>query len=246
MMRKVTRTVPAPAELGTEVIGVPEGSELELDLRLEAVMEGVLVSGTISAVAVGECIRCLDEVRLELAVPFSELYSYPENRVAEDQDEDRQEVEDELINLEPALRDAVVSELPFQPVCREDCPGLCSECGARLADDPDHSHEVADPRWSALQASCPMGCRTKHPVHPLWVPRTIRRRADGVAVPKRKMSRSNTRSRRAQWKATPTALTATTSGGTTTYSRPHQAKVVTDSAGTPLYLEYKGRKVKDL
>ena len=67
-----------------------------------------------------------------------------------------------------------------------------------------------------------------------------------MAVPKRKMSRSNTRSRRAQWKAEPTTLTASTTGGTTSYSRPHQAKVVTDSAGTPLYLEYKGRKVKDL
>jgi large subunit ribosomal protein L32 len=67
-----------------------------------------------------------------------------------------------------------------------------------------------------------------------------------VAVPKRKMSRSNTRSRRAQWKATPTALTTTVSGGTITYSRPHQARVITDSAGTPLYLEYKGRKIKDL
>ena len=67
-----------------------------------------------------------------------------------------------------------------------------------------------------------------------------------MAVPKRKMSRSNTRSRRAQWKATPTALTATASGGVVTYSRPHQAQVVTDSAGTALYLEYKGRKVKDL
>jgi large subunit ribosomal protein L32 len=60
------------------------------------------------------------------------------------------------------------------------------------------------------------------------------------------MSRSNTRSRRAQWKATPTALTTTVSGGVVTYSRPHQAQVVTDSAGTALYLEYKGRKVKDL
>jgi large subunit ribosomal protein L32 len=67
-----------------------------------------------------------------------------------------------------------------------------------------------------------------------------------VAVPKRKMSRSNTRSRRSQWKATATTLTASTSGGSTTYARPHQAKVVTDSAGTPLFLEYKGRKVKDL
>ena len=67
-----------------------------------------------------------------------------------------------------------------------------------------------------------------------------------MAVPKRKMSRSNTRSRRAQWKASATTLTATTTRGETTYSRPHQAHVVTDSAGTPLYLEYKGRKVKDL
>jgi large subunit ribosomal protein L32 len=67
-----------------------------------------------------------------------------------------------------------------------------------------------------------------------------------VAVPKRKMSRSNTRSRRAQWKATATTLTAAVSGGVVSYSRPHQARVVTDSAGTPLYLEYKGRKVKDL
>jgi large subunit ribosomal protein L32 len=67
-----------------------------------------------------------------------------------------------------------------------------------------------------------------------------------VAVPKRKMSRSNTRSRRSQWKATPTALTTTVSGGVVAYSRPHQARVVTDSAGTALYLEYKGRKVKDL
>ena len=67
-----------------------------------------------------------------------------------------------------------------------------------------------------------------------------------MAVPKRKMSRSNTRSRRAQWKASATTLTATTTGGEVTYSRPHQAHVVTDSAGTPLYLEYKGRKVKDL
>jgi large subunit ribosomal protein L32 len=67
-----------------------------------------------------------------------------------------------------------------------------------------------------------------------------------VAVPKRKMSRSNTRSRRSQWKTTAATLTVTTSGSEVTYSRPHQARVVTDSAGTPLFLEYKGRKVKDL
>ncbi len=150
-MRKAARTVPAPADMGTEVIAIPEDAEIELKLRLEAVMEGVLVSGTVTGVAVGECIRCLDEVRLPVEAQFSELFSYPENRVAEDEDEDVRSVEDDLIDLEPTLRDAVVLTLPFQPVCREDCPGLCSECGAKLADDPAHTHETADPRWAALQ-----------------------------------------------------------------------------------------------
>jgi uncharacterized protein len=150
-MRKVARTVPAPGEMGTEVIGIPEGTDLELKLRLEAVMEGVLVSGTVAGVAVGECIRCLEEVRLPLETSIAELFSYPENRVVEDDDEDVRLVEEDLINLEPALRDAVVLALPFQPVCRDDCPGLCSECGALLADDPGHQHEIADPRWAALQ-----------------------------------------------------------------------------------------------
>ncbi|WP_369053995.1 MULTISPECIES: 50S ribosomal protein L32 [Kineococcus] len=67
-----------------------------------------------------------------------------------------------------------------------------------------------------------------------------------MAVPKRKMSRSNTRSRRAQWKASEETLVRSTQRGQAVYARPHQARVVTDSAGTPLYLEYKGRKVKDL
>jgi uncharacterized protein len=150
-MRKVQLSVPAPTGLGTEVIGIPEGADLELKLRLEAVMEGVLVSGTVSGVAVGECIRCLEEVRLPLDTQIAELFSYPENRVAEDEDEEVRTVEDDLINLEPVLRDAVVLALPFQPVCREDCPGLCSECGALLAEDPGHQHESADPRWAALQ-----------------------------------------------------------------------------------------------
>lgn len=67
-----------------------------------------------------------------------------------------------------------------------------------------------------------------------------------MAVPKRRTSRSNTRHRRSQWKTTPATLSASVEGGQVVHSRPHQAKVVTDAAGTPLYLEYKGRKVKDL
>ena len=51
-----------------------------------------------------------------------------------------------------SLLDPVVLGLPVAPLCRDDCPGLCSECGAHLADDPEHHHETSDPRWSALQA----------------------------------------------------------------------------------------------
>ena len=149
-MRVVTRTVPAPAELGTDVIGVPPGADVELDLRLEAVMEGVLVSGTARAPLAGECVRCLGEVRDELEVTLTELFAYPD-RVVEDEDDEVRELQDELIDLEPALRDAVVLALPFQPVCREDCAGLCSECGARLDDDPGHRHDSTDPRWAALE-----------------------------------------------------------------------------------------------
>ncbi|MBI4944577.1 MAG: DUF177 domain-containing protein [Actinobacteria bacterium] len=155
-MRRVQRTIAAPVDLGTDVIGVPEGTDLELDLRLEAVMEGVLVSGTARGRATGECVRCLGDVDQEIEVDLQELYVYPGRSPEGSDDEDElRELQDDLIDLEPALRDAVVLALPFQPVCREDCPGLCSECGARLADDPDHHHESTDPRWAALQGIVP-------------------------------------------------------------------------------------------
>ncbi len=148
------RTVPAPQDLGTDVIGIPLGADVELDLRLEAVMEGVLVTGSVRGRAIGECVRCLSEAVVDVDVSLTELYVYPERAAvaAEDGDdeEDVRELEDDMIDLEPALRDTVVPALPFQPLCRPDCPGLCSECGARLADDPDHSHETLDPRWAAL------------------------------------------------------------------------------------------------
>jgi uncharacterized protein len=151
-MRKVSLDVEAPAELGTDVIGIPEGSALVLDLRLESVMEGILVSGTVRGRAAGECVRCLDDVSLDIEADLQDLYVYPERTPdGEEEDEDLRELEGDLIDLEPAIRDAVVPALPFRPVCREDCPGLCSECGARLADDPEHHHDSADPRWAALQ-----------------------------------------------------------------------------------------------
>ncbi len=163
-LQRMTRTVDAPKDLGLkDVIGVPEGAPVELELRLESVMEGVLVTGTGRAQAEGECVRCLEPLQLDVEAEFQEMFSYPDaddrgrhphgaepGDDAED-DEDRLFLEDGLFDLESVLRDAVVLALPMQPVCQEDCPGLCAECGARLADDPDHHHDAVDIRWAALQ-----------------------------------------------------------------------------------------------
>ena len=153
---EMVRTVPAPAELGIEVLHVPEGSPVELDLRLEAVMEGVLVSGSASAELDGECARCLEPIEDDITVRLQELYVYDDARhdaSDKDLDDEVSRLEDDLLDLEPLLRDAVVLALPFQPLCVEDCPGLCVECGARLADDPEHGHEEPiDPRWASLEA----------------------------------------------------------------------------------------------
>ena len=149
----MTLTAPAPADLGIEVLRVPEGSPTDFELRLEAVMEGVLVTGTAQAGLVGECARCLEEIRDDVVADFQELFVYEESDTAtHGEDDDASRLEGDLLDLEPLLRDAVVLMLPFRPLCRDDCPGLCIECGARLADDPGHQHdEPIDPRWAALQ-----------------------------------------------------------------------------------------------
>ena len=151
--RQLSRTVAAPADLGIEVLRVPEGSPVELDLRLEAVMEGVLVTGTAHASLAGECVRCLAEILDEVEVNFQELFVYEDHALPEEEDDGVSTLQDDLVDLEPLLRDAVVLALPFQPLCQDDCPGLCPECGARLADDADHGHDApVDPRWAALSA----------------------------------------------------------------------------------------------
>lgn len=147
-LKTVHTTVAAPVGLGIEVIGVPEGSPVELDLRLEAVVEGVLITGTASAQLVGECVRCLTEVTDDVEVDVQELFTYAES---EADDEEASHLDGELADLEPVLRDAIVLDLPFQPVCRPDCRGLCPECGRDLNTVEEHAHGGgADPRWAAL------------------------------------------------------------------------------------------------
>ena len=154
-MVEVEKVIPALEDFGTAVIGVPEGEPLAVQARLESVVEGVLVTGSVRATALGACVRCLDPVSTDVGATFQELYAYADRaahhrEVGADEETDTHVIVDGVIDLEPLLRDAVVPALPFKPVCREDCLGLCATCGVRLEEDPGHEHDVIDPRWSAL------------------------------------------------------------------------------------------------
>ena len=151
-MREVRLAVPAPDgfELA-DLIGVPVGADLDLDLRLESVMDGVLVSGVVTAPVSGECGRCLEGVSDTLRVKVQELYVYPEAATDHDEEDQVSQVQGDFLDLAPVLRDAVVLALPLNPLCQPDCRGLCATCGERLDDLPDdHSHDVTDARWGAL------------------------------------------------------------------------------------------------
>jgi len=152
-MRAVRRTVPAPEQLGVELARVADSEPLELDLRLESVVEGVLVSGTVTAAVTGECARCLGPVAGRVTVPVQELFAYADSATEETTEEDEvSHLVGDHLDLEPVVRDAVVLALPLSPLCREDCAGLCPDCGGVLDELPqDHSHAApVDPRWAAL------------------------------------------------------------------------------------------------
>jgi DUF177 domain-containing protein len=152
-MRSYHRDVPLPVGIGLDVVGVPAGDEVSLDVRLESVMEGVLVSGTASAPVAGQCARCLDPLGDRLEVELIELFAYPHTATDETTDPDEvSRVVDGLVDLEQVVRDAVLLTLPQAPLCSEDCPGLCPECGGKWVElGADHRHEKIDPRQAALK-----------------------------------------------------------------------------------------------
>lgn len=145
-------TVASPSRIGLDLIAIERGTPLELDLRVESVSEGVLVTGTVSAQTAGECSRCLTKVAGRVQVGLTELFAYPDSATDETTDEDEVgRVVDDIVDLEQPIIDAVGLELPFSPVCREDCPGLCPDCGVALATaEPGHHHDKIDPRWAKL------------------------------------------------------------------------------------------------
>jgi uncharacterized protein len=151
-MKTLRRTVSAPVKIGLDLIAIPSGAEIELDLTLQSVSEGVLVTGSVSAPMAGTCSRCLEPFTDEIELQLTELFAYPDSTTEHTTDEDEvYRLVDDMIDLEPVIVDMVGLELPLQPLCEPDCPGLCSECGVRMAvAGSDHRHEILDPRWAGL------------------------------------------------------------------------------------------------
>jgi uncharacterized protein len=178
-LRRVYKA-PAPPELGVALVRVPERADLELDVELERVTDGVLVTATVAAPLAGECARCLEPFDSAIKVRLAELFTHPV-RGAADEDEDGYVLDGDLLDLEPALRDALVLELPLAPLCAEDCPGLCVQCGMRLADMPaghghdghghdGHGHDRADGAAGAAADGAEPGRQLHHDVLPDGAP----------------------------------------------------------------------------
>jgi uncharacterized protein len=161
-MKEYQLDIPAHARIGVPLIAVPEGDLVELDIRLESVTEGVLASADIYAIAHGECIRCLDPVEVAIDRKIQELYRYePTNEKGrkkrrDDEDVDLEgteelQMEGDLMDLEIPIIDAIILTLPVNPLCSDECLGLCPDCGEKWESLPEsHAHEVIDARWSGL------------------------------------------------------------------------------------------------
>lgn len=144
MMQEKELIFQSPLSFGTDFIQVPPGEHISIDLRLECVIDGILASGEVRTVAKSECVRCLAPLEIDLSADFQDLYSY------EPMGEETFLMDGDLLDLEPAIRDALVLALPQSPYCSEDCLGLCPICGFEMKSDPSHGHDEIDPRWQAL------------------------------------------------------------------------------------------------
>ena len=163
-MKEYQLDISVDEKIGVDLMSVPAGEVIEVDARLESVTEGVLLSADVYAVAKGECIRCLDPVEIIVERKIQELYNYPPEdgkgkKKKKQADLEDLDVEDELmmdgdiLDLEPPIRDAIVLSLPINPLCTQDCPGLCPECGGKWSElAPDHAHQLKDLRWAGLEA----------------------------------------------------------------------------------------------
>lgn len=165
--------VPAPSGIGDSLVGIAEGSDVTVNARLESLADGILLTGTISADFDSECMRCLEPIHETITVNPVVFYTYEKDLSAasssgapgssseeevdiiasQDESNDTYPLSPDSIylNLESLIRDQLSQALPLQPLDREDCLGLCSQCGLNLNENPDHKHDVVNIQWAALE-----------------------------------------------------------------------------------------------
>lgn len=117
--------------------------------RLENAVNGIVATGIIRVVLSLTCFRCLENFDIEQEIELTEFYAF----AGESQtDGDGYGVEGDKIDLELAIREAIIFGLPYKQLCRADCRGICSGCGATLNDEECQcSKEIIDERWAALK-----------------------------------------------------------------------------------------------
>lgn len=144
-MRELSFSAPAPEKYGEGVAIVPEREALDISLRLEGLHEGILVTGEVATEATAECVRCLDSFSLPVRVDFQELFAYSPTQA------DSYTVVDDSVDVADIIRDEVVLDLPFQPVCQPECLGLDPVTGEKRTEPVSESDTAEiDPRWQAL------------------------------------------------------------------------------------------------
>ena len=136
---------PVPG-LSTVLVEVPQDEPLQGDLMLESVVEGIYVTGSVAGHMAFTCARCLMPFERDFDIAMRELF------VREPGPEDDYALEPDLhLDPEPLVRDAVVLAMPFSPLCRPDCLGLCERCGGDRNLGECTCTEQVDPRWAVLE-----------------------------------------------------------------------------------------------
>ncbi len=149
--------ITADEPVGVPGLAVPAGQPFVIDVEATSMEDGVLVRTRGDVAVHGECARCLEAIDDVVTIDSDDMFFTPEaiermrRDAGEDSIEDLDTLSCDVIELHSILTDAIVTQLPFVPLCRPDCEGLCEICGQRWDDlDEDHAHEVVDPRLAPL------------------------------------------------------------------------------------------------
>lgn len=164
--KPIDTVFPAPSGIGDDIVGVREGADVRVVGSFDSIVDGLVFTGRIEAPLTAECTRCLKPIDPDWIVNATLFFPYDapgaddgrgtgevEIIAGEDEAEDVYPLSSDgaFADMESPLRDTLVEALPLQPLCREDCLGLCPQCGVDLNEDPDHHHDVTDIRFAALE-----------------------------------------------------------------------------------------------